>query len=356
MKEFITSMFSTLTIQEVSLVISVINIIIVTASLILFVVFMVYFERKIMGYMHARIGPNRVGPKGIFQSLADTSKLLFKEIIIPAKADRFMFLLAPILLLIPAIAAWAVVPLNPEFLIADINAGLLYLLALTSFGVYGVILAGWASNSKYAFLGSMRAAAQMVAYEIAMGFALVGVLMAGGSLKLGAIVAAQSGGIQNWFFIPLFPLFIVYFISGVAETNRHPFDVAEGEAEIVAGFHVEYSGAAFAIFFLAEYINMALISILTAIFFLGGWESAFSNFSILENSVFSFLIQPSIFWLLIKTLFFLFVFVWLRATFPRYRYDQLMTLGWKVLIPITIVWIGVECIMFVMEVGPWSSV
>ena len=356
MKELITSLFSTLSIQEVSLIISVINIIIVTASLILFVVFMVYFERKIMGYMHARIGPNRVGPKGIFQSLADTIKLLFKEIIIPAKADRFMFLLAPILLLIPAIAAWAVVPLNPEFLIADINAGLLYLLALTSFGVYGVILAGWASNSKYAFLGSMRAAAQMVAYEIAMGFALVGVLMAGGSLKLGAIVAAQSGGIQNWFFIPLFPLFIVYFISGVAETNRHPFDVAEGEAEIVAGFHVEYSGAAFAIFFLAEYINMALISILTAIFFLGGWESAFSNFSILENSVFSFLIQPSIFWLLIKTLFFLFVFVWLRATFPRYRYDQLMTLGWKVLIPITIVWIGVECIMFVMEVGPWSSV
>lgn len=356
MKELITSLFSTLTIQEVSLIISVINIIIVTASLILFVVFMVYFERKIMGYMHARIGPNRVGPKGIFQSLADTIKLLFKEIIIPTKADRFMFLLAPILLLIPAIAAWAVVPLNPEFLIADINAGLLYLLALTSFGVYGVILAGWASNSKYAFLGSMRAAAQMVAYEIAMGFALVGVLMAGGSLKLGAIVAAQSGGIQNWFFIPLFPLFIVYFISGVAETNRHPFDVAEGEAEIVAGFHVEYSGAAFAIFFLAEYINMALISILTAIFFLGGWESAFSNFSILENSVFSFLIQPSIFWLLIKTLFFLFVFVWLRATFPRYRYDQLMTLGWKVLIPITIVWIGVECIMFVMEVGPWSSV
>jgi NADH-quinone oxidoreductase subunit H len=356
MKELITSLFSTLTVQQVTLVISIINIVIVTASLILFVVFMVYFERKIMGYMHARIGPNRVGPKGIFQSLADTIKLLFKEIIIPAKADRFMFLLAPLLLLIPAIAAWAVVPMNPEFLIADINAGLLYLLALTSFGVYGVILAGWASNSKYAFLGSMRAAAQMVAYEIAMGFALVGVLMAGGSLKLGAIVAAQSGGIQNWFFIPLFPLFIVYFISGVAETNRHPFDVAEGEAEIVAGFHVEYSGAAFAIFFLAEYINMALISILTAIFFLGGWESVFSNILILENSVFSFLTQPSIFWLLIKTLFFLFVFVWLRATFPRYRYDQLMTLGWKVLIPITILWIGVECIMFVMEVGPWSSI
>ena len=356
MEELITSLFSSLTLQEVELIISIVSIIIVTASLILFVVFMVYFERKIMGYMHARIGPNRVGPKGIFQSLADTIKLLFKEIIIPKKADKFMFLLAPLLLLIPAIAAWAVVPMNPEFLIADINAGLLYLLALTSFGVYGVILAGWASNSKYAFLGAMRAAAQMVAYEIAMGFALVGVLMAGGSLKLGEIVAAQSGGIENWFFIPLFPLFIVYFISGVAETNRHPFDVAEGEAEIVAGFHVEYSGAAFAIFFLAEYINMALISILTAIFFLGGWESIFSNFSVLEKTFFNFLIEPSIFWLLIKTLFFLFVFIWLRATFPRYRYDQLMTLGWKVLIPITIVWIGVECLMFVMQIGPWNSV
>ena len=210
------------------------------------------------------------------------------------------------------------------------------------------------SNSKYAFLGSMRAAAQMVAYEIAMGFALVGVLMAGGSLKLGEIVAAQSGGVLSWFWIPLFPLFIVYFISGIAETNRHPFDLAEGEAEIVAGFHVEYSGIGFAIFFLAEYINMALISVLTSIMFLGGWESFFAGIPFLESSVFSFLTEPSIFWLLLKTLFFLFVFIWLRASFPRYRYDQLMSLGWKVLIPITILWIGVECIMYVMQIGPWS--
>jgi NADH-quinone oxidoreductase subunit H len=259
-----------------------------------------------------------------------------------------------VLLLIPALAAWAVVPLNPEFLIADIDAGLLYLLALTSFGVYGVILAGWASNSKYAFLGSMRAAAQMVAYEIAMGFALVGVLMAGGSLKLGAIVEAQSGGIFNWFWLPLFPLFIVYFISGIAETNRHPFDLAEGEAEIVAGFHVEYSGMGFAIFFLAEYINMALISVLTSIMFLGGWESFFYGLSFLKDTPLEFITEPSIFWLLLKTLFFLFIFVWLRASFPRYRYDQLMTLGWKVLIPITLVWIGVECVMFTLEIGPWS--
>ena len=260
MKEFLTSLLPFLDPQWINLIWSMIQIAIVTICLILSVVFLVYFERKVIGYMHARIGPNRVGPNGWFQSIADTLKLLLKEVIIPEKADRFFFLLSPLLLLIPALAAWAVVPFSPNFIIADINAGLLYLLALTSFGVYGIILAGWASNSKYAFLGSMRAAAQMVAYEIAMGFALVGVLMAGGSLKLGEIVAAQSGGVLNWFWIPLFPLFIVYFISGIAETNRHPFDLAEGEAEIVAGFHVEYSGIAFAIFFLAEYI-LSLIHI-----------------------------------------------------------------------------------------------
>ena len=260
MEELISSYLSFMSTEAIALVISSLQIAVVIAGLILTVVFLVYFERKVIGYMHARIGPNRVGPFGLLQTIADTLKLLLKEIIIPAKADRFLFLLAPVLLLIPALAAWAVVPLNPEFLIADIDAGLLYLLALTSFGVYGVILAGWSSNSKYAFLGSMRAAAQMVAYEIAMGFALVGVLMAGGSLKLGAIVEAQSGGIFNWFWVPLFPLFIVYFISGIAETNRHPFDLAEGEAEIVAGFHVEYSGMGFAIFFLAEYI-LSLIHI-----------------------------------------------------------------------------------------------
>ena len=354
MEEIISSVLDFLTPQAIGIIISIIKIIIVLIGLILTVVFLVYFERKVIGYMHSRIGPNRVGPFGLLQTIADTLKLLLKEIIIPAKSDKFLFLLAPILLLIPALAAWAVVPLNPQFIIADIDAGLLYLLALTSFGVYGVILAGWSSNSKYAFLGSMRAAAQMVAYEIAMGFALVGVLMAGGSLKLGAIVEAQSGGIFNWFWIPLFPLFIVYFISGIAETNRHPFDLAEGEAEIVAGFHVEYSGMGFAIFFLAEYINMALISVLTSIMFLGGWESIFFGFTLLEDTYFEFLTQPSIFWLLLKTLFFLFVFVWLRASFPRYRYDQLMTLGWKVLIPITILWIGVEIVMFTLEIGPWS--
>ena len=354
MKELLTSFLSFLDPQWISLIWSLFQIAIVTVCLILTVVFLVYFERKVIGYMHSRVGPNRVGPKGTLQSIADTIKLLLKEVIIPDKADRFFFLLSPLLLLIPALAAWAVVPFSPEFIIADINAGLLYLLALTSFGVYGVILAGWASNSKYAFLGSMRAAAQMVAYEIAMGFALVGVLMAGGSLKLGEIVTAQSGGVLSWFWIPLFPLFIVYFISGIAETNRHPFDLAEGEAEIVAGFHVEYSGIGFAIFFLAEYINMALISVLTSILFLGGWESFFAGISFLETSGFSFLTEPSLFWLLIKTLFFLFVFIWLRASFPRYRYDQLMSLGWKVLIPITILWIGVECVMYVMQIGPWS--
>ena len=354
MEEIISSVFDFLTPQAIGVIIAIIKIIIVLIGLILTVVFLVYFERKVIGYMHSRIGPNRVGPFGLLQTIADTLKLLLKEIIIPAKSDKFLFLLAPVLLLIPALAAWAVVPLNPHFIIADIDAGLLYLLALTSFGVYGIILAGWSSNSKYAFLGAMRAAAQMVAYEIAMGFALVGVLMAGGSLKLGVIVEAQSGGIFNWFWIPLFPLFIVYFISGIAETNRHPFDLAEGEAEIVAGFHVEYSGMGFAIFFLAEYINMALISILTSIMFLGGWESIFAGLTLFENTYLDFLTQPSIFWLLLKALFFLFVFVWLRASFPRYRYDQLMTLGWKVLIPITIFWIGVECVMFTLEIGPWS--
>ena len=354
MKELLTSFLSFLDPQWINLIWSLFQIAIVTVCLILTVVFLVYFERKVIGYMHSRVGPNRVGPKGTLQSIADTIKLLLKEVIIPDKADRFYFILTPLLLLIPALAAWAVVPFSPEFIIADINAGLLYLLALTSFGVYGVILAGWASNSKYAFLGSMRAAAQMVAYEIAMGFALVGVLMAGGSLKLGEIVAAQSGGVLRGFWIPLFPLFIVYFISGIAETNRHPFDLAEGEAEIVAGFHVEYSGIGFAIFFLAEYINMALISVLTSILFLGGWESFFAGISLLESSRFSFLTEPSFFWLLIKTVFFLFVFIWLRASFPRYRYDQLMSLGWKVLIPITILWIGVECVMYVMQIGPWS--
>jgi NADH-quinone oxidoreductase subunit H len=354
MEQFISSTFTFLSDDNIELLISFIKIIIVVVGLILIVAFLVFFERKVIGYMHARIGPNRVGPKGWFQAFADVIKLLLKEIIIPTSADRFLFLTAPLLSLIPAMAAWAVIPLNETFIIADIDAGLLYLLALTSFSVYGVILAGWASNSKYAFLGAMRSAAMMVAYEIAMGFALVGVLMAGGSLNLGQIVEAQNGGILNWFWIPLFPLFIVYFISGIAETNRHPFDVAEGESEIVAGFNVEYSGAAFAIFFLAEYANMVLISTLTSIMFLGGWESIFAGSSFLNGTVFEVLSKPSIFWLAVKVSLFLFIFFWLRASFPRYRYDQIMKLGWKVLVPITIFWIGVEGLMYLAHIGPWK--
>ena len=354
MEQFISSTFTFLSDDNIELLISFIKIIIVVVGLILIVAFLVFFERKVIGYMHARVGPNRVGPKGWFQAFADVIKLLLKEIIIPTSADRFLFLTAPLLSLIPAMAAWAVIPLNETFIIADIDAGLLYLLALTSFSVYGVILAGWASNSKYAFLGAMRSAAMMVAYEIAMGFALVGVLMAGGSLNLGQIVEAQNGGILNWFWIPLFPLFIVYFISGIAETNRHPFDVAEGESEIVAGFNVEYSGSAFAIFFLAEYANMVLISTLTSIMFLGGWESIFAGSSFLNGTAFEVLSKPSIFWLAVKVSLFLFIFFWLRASFPRYRYDQIMKLGWKVLVPITIFWIGVEGLMYLAHIGPWK--
>ena len=354
MDEFLTIFFDFLSPESIRFVVPFMKIIILLVALILGAAFLVFFERKVIAFMHQRIGPNRVGPKGWFQSFADVIKLFIKEVIVPSNADRFLFLTAPLLSLIPALAAWAVIPLNETFIIADIDAGILYLLALTSFSVYGVILAGWASNSKYAFLGAMRSAAQMVAYEIAMGFALVGVLMAGGSLNLGDIVAAQSGGILHWFWIPLFPLFFVYFISGIAETNRHPFDVAEGESEIVAGFHVEYSGAAFAIFFLAEYVNMLLIATLTSIMFLGGWESFFAGSNYLMNTSLEFLMEPSILWLAVKVSFFLFTFFWLRASFPRYRYDQIMKLGWKVLIPITIIWIGVEGVMFLANVGPWK--
>ena len=354
MDEFLIIFFDFLPAESIRFVLPFMKIIILLVALILGAAFLIFFERKVIAFMHQRIGPNRVGPKGWFQSFADVIKLFIKEVIVPSNADRFLFLTAPLLSLIPALAAWAVIPLNETFIIADIDAGILYLLALTSFSVYGVILAGWASNSKYAFLGAMRSAAQMVAYEIAMGFALVGVLMAGGSLNLGDIVAAQSGGILHWFWIPLFPLFFVYFISGIAETNRHPFDVAEGESEIVAGFHVEYSGAAFAIFFLAEYVNMLLIATLTSIMFLGGWESFFAGSNYLMNTSLEFLMEPSILWLAVKVSFFLFTFFWLRASFPRYRYDQIMKLGWKVLIPITIIWIGVEGVMFLANVGPWK--
>ena len=303
------------------------KIVAVVLPLMISVAYLTYFERKVIGYMQVRIGPNRVGYFGLLQPIADALKLLFKEIILPTASNKVLFFLAPILAIAPAFAAWAVIPFDLNLVIADIDASLLYILAMTSIAVYGVIIAGWASNSKYAFLGSLRSAAQIVSYEIAMGFTLVGVLMCANSLNLGKIVLGQEGGFWHWYIWPLFPLFIIYFISAVAETNRAPFDVAEGESEIVAGFHVEYSGMAFAVFFLAEYANMILVSMLAALMFLGGWLSPIP------------FIPDSFLWLLIKVAFLLFCFLWFRATFPRYRYDQIMRLGWKIFIPITIAWI-----------------
>ncbi|MBS0328912.1 MAG: NADH-quinone oxidoreductase subunit NuoH [Proteobacteria bacterium] len=308
---------------------TLIKILALVVPLMLGVAYLTYAERKIIGWMQVRIGPNRVGFQGLLQPIADAVKLLMKEIIIPSGASRGLFILGPILAIAPALAAWAVIPFTDSLVLANINAGLLYVMAITSMGVYGVIIAGWASNSKYAFLGAMRSAAQIVSYEIAMGFALVGVLMAAQSLNLSDIVHGQAGGLHHWYIWPLFPLFIVYLISGVAETNRAPFDVAEGESEIVAGFHVEYSGMAFAVFFLAEYANMILIAALTTLMFLGGWLSPVT------------FLPDGIVWWLLKTGFVLFLFLWFRATFPRYRYDQIMRLGWKVFIPITLVWIVV---------------
>jgi NADH-quinone oxidoreductase subunit H len=327
------------------------KIVVVTVPLILGVAYMTYAERKIIGWMQVRIGPNRVGPLGLLQPFADVFKLIFKEIIVPTGANRHLFFIAPMLALGPALAAWAVVPFADGLVVADINAGLLYVLAMSSVGVYGIILAGWASNSKYAFLGCLRSAAQIVSYEIAMGFALVGVLMCASSLNLSDIVRGQEGGLANWYFIPLFPLFIVYFISGVAETNRHPFDVAEGESEIVAGFHVEYSGVTFALFFLAEYMNMILIAALTSIMFLGGWLSPWpllNSSTIMGAAPFG----DGLPWLLAKMAFVLLIFLWIRATFPRYRYDQIMRLGWKVFIPVTLVWIVFVATMMQTRFAP----
>ncbi len=324
MQDFFSQFFS----PDIALTLSYLfKIILIVVPVMISVAYLTYFERRVIGFMQSRIGPNRVGYFGLLQPIADALKLMFKEIVLPSKSNNFLFFLAPLLSIAPALAAWAVIPFDYEMVLADINAGLLYVLAMTSIAVYGVIIAGWASNSKYAFLGSLRSAAQIVSYEIAMGFTLVGVLMCANSLNLGDIVIAQEGGVSQWYCWPLFPLFVIYFISAVAETNRAPFDVAEGESEIVAGFHVEYSGMAFALFFLAEYANMILVSILAVIMFLGGWLSPVS------------FIPDGIFWLIIKVAFVLFCFLWLRATFPRYRYDQIMRLGWKVFIPLTLVWI-----------------
>jgi NADH-quinone oxidoreductase subunit H len=336
--------------QLVELIWIVTKILALVIPLMVSVAYLTYAERKVIGWIQLRRGPNRVGFYGLLQPLADAAKLLMKEVVIPQSANRLLFFIAPLLSIMPALAAWAVLPVGDGLVIADINAGLLYVLAMASIGVYGIILAGWASNSKYALLGALRAGAQVVSYEIAMGFALVGVLMAAGSLNISAIVEAQAGPFWNWYWLPLLPLFIVYWVSGVAETNRLPFDMAEGESEIVAGFHVEYSGMAFAIFFLAEYANMIMISGLASIMFLGGWYSPVHGIPLL-GPLFSWV--PGIVWFCLKTAFFLFCFIWFRGTFPRYRYDQIMRLGWKVLIPVTVVWLVVESIFILSGFGPW---
>jgi NADH-quinone oxidoreductase subunit H len=333
----------------------IIFILCITVPLIIAVAMFVYWERKVIGWMHVRLGPNKIGPFGLLQAFADVVKLLIKEVILPTNANKFLYYLAPLLTLIPALAAWAVIPFSSKMVLSNANAGVLYLLAMTSLGVYGIILAGWASNSRYALLGAMRSAAQVISYELAMGLCLVCVLVLAGSLNLTDIVNAQSGnkGLFNWYWLPLLPVFVIYFISGVAETNRAPFDVAEGESEIVAGFHVEYSGSAFAIFFLAEYANMILISFLASILFMGGWLSPLQGVVTADVSPWvNWIWTGGFIWLFIKAFLFAFMFLWFRATFPRYRYDQIMRLGWKVLIPIAIVWVLVAgCMKYYGWVG-----
>lgn len=337
--------------QDIGILIWVIiKILVIVVPLLLCVAYLIYAERKVIGYMQSRIGPNRVGIRGWLQPIADLVKLITKEIVVPTRSNKYLFITAPLFALVPALAGWAVIPFQEGVVLANINAGVLYVFALSSLGVYGVLIAGWASNSKYAMFGALRSTAQTVSYEIAMGFALVGVLLAAGSMNLTDIVNSQKGGILHWWFLPLMPLFFVFWIAGIAETNRAPFDLAEGESEIVAGFHVEYSGIGFALFFLSEYASMILISVLLSILFLGGWMSPFEGIPILQNV---FFVVPGFVWLLAKVSFFLFVYLWVRATFPRYRYDQLMRLGWKVLIPVTIVWIVVTALMVVTHLKPW---
>lgn len=328
------------------------KILLVVLPLLGAVAYLTLAERRVIGFIQTRVGPNRVGIMGLGQPIADGLKLFFKEIILPSRANKILFLLAPVIAMAPSLAAWAVIPFDQGWVIANINAGLLYLLAMTSLGVYGILIAGWSSNSKYAFLGALRSAAQVVSYEIAMGFALVGVLIAAGSLNLQDIVLSQQGGFWHWFWLPLLPLFVIYWISGMAETNRLPFDMAEGESEIVAGFHVEYSSMGFAIFFIAEYANMVLISALVSTFFLGGWLSPFEGIPLL-GTVFSWV--PGIIWFLAKMAFFLLLFIWIRGTLPRYRYDQIMQLGWKILIPITILWLILVSLAVMLKLPPWFT-
>ncbi len=328
----------------------ILKILVIVIPLLLCVAYLIYAERKVIGYIQVRIGPNRVGFKGLLQPIADLIKLITKEIIVPTKSNKYLFIVAPLFALVPSLVGWAVIPFQEGMALTNINAGTLYIFAMSSLGVYGVLIAGWASNSKYAMFGALRSTAQTVSYEIAMGFAFVGALLAAGSMNLSDIVLSQKGSILHWWFIPLFPLFLVFWIAGIAETNRAPFDLAEGESEIVAGFHVEYSGIGFALFFLAEYASMILISAVLSILFLGGWLSPFEGIPVLNDI---FFVVPGFVWLLLKISFFLFVYLWVRATFPRYRYDQLMRLGWKVLIPVTIVWIIVTALMVITHFKPW---
>lgn len=337
--------------QDISILLWIVfKILAIVVPLLLGVAYLTFAERKVIGYIQVRIGPNRVGYKGLLQPFADLIKLISKEIIVPTQSNKYLFIIAPLLTLAPALAGWAVIPFSEGLVVSNINAGVLFLFALSSLGVYGILVAGWASNSKYAMFGALRSAAQAISYEIAMGFALVGVLLASGSMNLSAIVHSQEGGILHWWFVPLLPLFIVFWIAGIAETNRAPFDLAEGESEIVAGFHVEYSGIGFMLFFLSEYASMMLISALITILFLGGWLSPFEGSPALQSI---FFVVPGFVWFILKVCFFLFVYLWIRATFPRYRYDQLMRLGWKVLIPVTIVWLVVTALMVLLHLKPW---
>ncbi len=328
------------------------KIIVIVLPLMGVVAYTTMAERKVIGYMQGRIGPNRVGIFGLGQPIADSLKLILKELIIPTRSSRYLFLLAPVLSIMPALAVWSVIPFADGWVLANVNAGLLLILALTSLGVYGILVVGWSANSKYPFFGALRSTAQVISYEIAMGFCFVGVLMAAGTANLQGLVLQQSGGIWHWYFLPLFPLFIVYWISGVAETNRAPFDVAEGESEIVAGFHAEYSAMSFGTFFLAEYANMLLIGAIATLLFLGGWLSPLQGIPVLQDY---FNWVPGIAWFAIKVSVFVFVYFWLRATLPRYRYDQIMYLGWKVLIPVTLVWIVLEAIAIQFRLAPWFS-
>lgn len=328
----------------------VIKILIIVLPLLLSVAYLTYAERKVIGYIQCRIGPNRVGFRGLLQPFADLIKMILKEIVIPTHSNRYLFRIAPLFALVPALVGWAVIPFDEGLVLANINAGVLFLFALSSLAVYGILIAGWASNSKYAMLGAMRSAAQTISYEIPMGFAFVGVLLASNSMNLSDIVHSQHGGILHWWCVPLLPLFIIFWIAGIAETNRAPFDMAEGESEIVAGFHVEYSAIGFGMLFLAEYASMILISVVLTLLFVGGWLSPFEGLPFLDNL---FFFVPGIVWLLLKVSFFLFFYIWIRATFPRYRYDQLMRLGWKVLIPGTIVWVIVTALMVLFKVKPW---